>query len=82
MSQVIKKKYRRAGYDVPHIIYWNVRATTPKGGFPTKQDEEGVGMVSGFSPALLKEIMNGEIVSPIELLRRILSSERYSVLEL
>ncbi len=39
------------------IVYWNVRNT---GGHPVEQDTEGTVLLSGFSPNMLKMVMNGE----------------------
>lgn len=38
--------------DPPQIIFWNVRANVV--GYPAAADTEGVMMLSGFSPALMK----------------------------
>lgn len=80
--QTIKNKYAAAGYPMPQMIFWNVRATANKD-FPVQENEQGVALVSGFSPSLLKDIMeSGEFTTPEELLQRILANPRYSVLAL
>ena len=43
----------------PNIIFWNVRADTV--GFPAAADDKGVMLLSGFSPALMKFILSGEM---------------------
>lgn len=43
----------------PQIIFWNVRADTI--GFPASANEEGVTLLSGYSPSLLKFIFSGEL---------------------
>ena len=43
----------------PNIIFWNVRAETV--GFPAAADDKGVMLLSGFSPALMKFILSGEM---------------------
>ena len=45
--------------DPPQIIFWNVRADTV--GYPAAADDKGVMMLSGFSPALLKFVLSGEM---------------------
>ena len=47
-------------YKPPHIIFWNLRASI---GFPAAADMPRVQLLSGFSPSLLKLLLNGE---PIE----------------
>jgi len=96
--QVIKDKYKAAGYEMPQMIYWNVRSNTP--GFPTDQDEIGVSLVSGFSPSILKlflekaeiseEDQKGIVIAkketkapnPMDLLKKVIDDERYSCLSL
>ena len=45
--------------DPPQIIFWNVRADTV--GYPAAADDKVVMMLSGFSPALLKFVLSGEM---------------------
>jgi len=45
--------------DPPQIIFWNVRADTV--GYPAAADDKGVMLLSGFSPALLKFVLSGEM---------------------
>ena len=42
----------------PHIIYWNLRGNT--GGFPAQADTENVTMLSGYSPSLMKLLLDGD----------------------
>lgn len=78
--RAIKAKYDAAGYPVPAIIYWNLRANTMD--FPSTAETPGVALVSGFSPSLLTAFMKvrGEDFSPLLILLEILGAERYSVL--
>ena len=62
----IKRMFRDLGLelhgrplDPPQIIFWNVRADTV--GYPAAADDRGVMMLSGFSPALLKFVLSGEM---------------------
>ena len=43
----------------PKIIFWNVRADTY--GYPAAADQKGVMLLSGYSPALMKFILSGEM---------------------
>lgn len=45
------------------IVYWNLRNT---GGHPVNKDEEGAVMLSGFSPSLLKLVMQGKFFEEVE----------------
>jgi len=48
----------------PQIIFWNVRENTV--GYPAGADEEGVTLLSGYSPSLLKFIFSGELEEEVE----------------
>lgn len=74
--EVIKAKYRKFGYTMPKIVFWNVAGSTAD--FPVTKDEFGVAMVAGFSPSILKYITAGTITSPYELMRDVIDSERYA----
>ncbi len=78
--QSIKKMYQDSGYQVPKIIFWNVRGNFDT--FPVSRDDIGVCAISGFSPAVLKPILEGDIPSPLAIMKRALDAERYSCLEL
>ena len=44
-------------YPAPKIIFWNLRSGTQ--GFPAQAEDENVQMLSGFSPSLLKFVLEG-----------------------
>ncbi|KAF9525012.1 hypothetical protein CPB83DRAFT_860409 [Crepidotus variabilis] len=50
----IEKAYKEAGYEAPQIVYWDLSTS----GNPTREVQdsgrEGVAMMNGFSPAMLK----------------------------
>ncbi|EKM53550.1 uncharacterized protein PHACADRAFT_163867 [Phanerochaete carnosa HHB-10118-sp] len=52
---VIERKFREAGYELPEIVYWNLatRETT----HPVTHERKGVALMNGFSPAMLKVFM-------------------------
>ncbi|KAG8708398.1 hypothetical protein FRC09_001273 [Ceratobasidium sp. 395] len=62
----IVKAYKRAGYEVPEIIYWNLQGGTTK---PVLQDTRGTALLTGFSANMMKLFMQGEIVGeePVEI---------------
>jgi len=47
-----------APYSAPRIIFWNLRGDTV--GFPATATDENVQMLSGFSPSLLKHVLDGK----------------------
>ena len=68
------RKWEAAGYDVPKVVYWNV---VPYKGSPAKASDKNVGLVSGFSPSILKSVFSGEDFSPIAIMLEAL--KKYSV---
>ena len=74
LFNVIKKRYEKAGYKMPRIIFWNVASRT--GTIPIKENDLGVTLVSGYSVSIFKMIMDGE-TDPFQNLVNTLMSERY-----
>jgi hypothetical protein len=74
---MIKRKYAKAGYEMPHLIYWNLRSSN---GVPVKFDEQGTCLVSGFSPSIMQSLLGGAM-TPMNMMLKVLDSERYAVIE-
>lgn len=90
--QIMRKKFEDAGYKMPSLIYWNVRASKC-GMFHETFDGENIAMVSGYSPSLFKSIIEGttyeevvnedgtktvrEKVDPMTIMLKTLNNERY-----
>lgn len=70
----IARKYRRAGYRLPRLVFWNVSSRT--GTIPVKENALGVALVSGFSPNVAKMVMSGKL-DPMEALLETLNAPRY-----
>ena len=64
------RKWEQAGYEVPKVVYWDV---VPHSGSPANKNSENCGLVSGFSPAILKSVLNGKDFSPIGIMLEALS---------
>jgi hypothetical protein len=78
-------------WPLPKIIFWNLRGDTR--GYPVDANQKNVQMLSGFSPSLLKLLLNGEPlvtevvaengtvvqqqITPAETLRKALDDPRY-----
>ncbi len=72
--KMIRSQYESAGYKVPNVVFWNLRTSN---GVPAKFDSNGVALVSGFSPSILKSVLSGEM-NPEKQMMAVLMSERYS----
>ncbi|KAF5374611.1 hypothetical protein D9615_008956 [Tricholomella constricta] len=51
---VIERAYKEAGYEMPQIVYWDLAQF---GTVEVQGDREGVALLNGLSPALLKVFM-------------------------
>ncbi|MDO5859608.1 MAG: DUF2828 family protein [Methanobrevibacter sp.] len=71
----IRERYKKAGYDLPKLIFWNVNSRTKT--IPLIENELGVTLVSGFSQNVLKMVMSNKY-NPYEVLIKTLDSERYT----
>ena len=78
--EAIKAKYAAAGYEMPGIIFWNVNGDA--GNVPATMRDQNVGLVSGYSPSILKSVLQAKVLSPIELMLNTVNVERYSVISL
>ena len=56
----MQAKFEAAGYKLPQVVFWNLRASDIRRqkSTPVKLNEEGVALVSGFSGHLLKLFMD------------------------
>lgn len=76
---VIRAKYFESGYKMPEIVFWNVNGRL--GNVPASAKDSGIGLVSGFSPSILKSVLQGEIYSPEQLMLDTVDTARYSCIE-
>lgn len=74
-TETMKRRYESAGYRLPHVIYWNVNAMNPT--FHAAKSENGVSLVSGYSPNIMKQVMDNIGKTPMDLMNEILTSDRY-----
>lgn len=74
--QEIKRKYAEAGYEMPELVFWNVDSRNNQS--PITVNDEGVVLVSGCSPSILKNLMSGKKFSPYTLMLDVIMAERYN----
>ena len=74
----IKELYDEAGYKMPQVVFWNVNAKNAT--FHATADTAGVSFVSGYSPAVFKNVMDNIGKTPMELMLEIINSDRYSAI--
>lgn len=74
----VNGEYRRYGYKMPHLIFWNVCSRTNT--VPLRENEAGVALVSGFNPSVYNMVLS-ERLDPYECLLEQINSERYDAVE-
>ena len=74
--QMIRRKYEKAGYTVPQIVFWNLNAYD---NVPVKQNENGVALVSGFSPTIVKAVLAADLkdFTPLSIMKKTILVDRY-----
>jgi len=76
--EMIKRKYEIYGYIMPNIVFWNLNSYE---NVPVKFNQEGVALVSGFSPAILKSVLSSTLDSftPESVMLEAVMIERYTL---
>lgn len=73
LLEEIAKKWKAHGYEMPHLVFWNVDAR--QNNIPM-MDNGRVSYVSGFSPSIFQTLMSGK--TGMDLCLEKLNSERYA----
>lgn len=71
----MREKYKSAGYAMPNIVFWNVNSH--QNNVPAKADDKGVLLVSGASPSVLKTLLSGRLVTPVDQMLETLNQAMY-----
>ena len=68
-------KFRKAGYVIPNIIFWNVNSRQDV--FHADHNRKGVQLASGQSVTVFKQILQNLGYNPVEAMENTINSERY-----
>ena len=68
---IIQRKFKDASYSLPKIVFWNLRATN--NGFPSQENRDGVVLISGFSPDIMKTVLKCEDINPEKLMLEVIA---------
>ena len=71
----IDREFKEHGYKMPRLVFWNCNSRTNV--IPVRENELGIGLVSGFSVNICKMVLSGKL-DPYECLKEQLDSERYA----
>ena len=61
----IKDKFNKSGYEMPKLVFWNLNSYS---GNQSTMNEDGVCMVSGFSPSIMKAILSCDDFNPMNVM--------------
>lgn len=73
--EAIRVKYEQAGYSLPDLIFWNVRAAD---NVPMKIHDSGTCLLSGSSPSILKTIFGAKSITPLTMMQDAVYANRYN----
>jgi hypothetical protein len=77
ISKEVELMYEKAGYSIPSIVYWDLNSHS---NVPVKYDKKGVALVSGFSPALMKTILESiNDLTPESVVLKAIMNPKYEV---
>ncbi|GLE03441.1 hypothetical protein PINS_up012343 [Pythium insidiosum] len=74
------RSFEDAGYDVPHVVFWNVNGSTSD--CPVYKGQARVSLVSGFSTAILKSVLRGVDITPLQTMLNVVLDQRYDAITL
>lgn len=72
----MRKKYKKYGYDIPNVVFWNCHSTSDV--FHADKKRRGVQFCSGQSAATFKHLMESIGSTPMEMMLKVLNSPRYA----
>ena len=58
-------KWEKSGYERPALIFWNL---APYNNQPATKHDKNVALVSGFSPSILKSVLCGKDINPLDVM--------------
>lgn len=74
---MIRERYEAAGYQMPELVFWNLASRGQKN-YPAQEGDDGVAMVSGFSPSLLKSVLAARRFEPVDTMMEVVGVDRYA----
>ena len=72
----MKKKFKRNGYTIPNVVFWNVDSR--HNAFHADKKREGVQLLSGSAVTIFEHLDEGIGMTPVEMMRKIIEGERYA----
>ena len=70
--ELMKAEFEKHGYKFPKLVYWNVRASSTQAQ-PVGDITENTALISGFNPAVIQPVLNGESFNPMKIMYEAIS---------
>lgn len=75
--QNARAQFISAGYTPPTIVFWNVNSRDNN--VPATVNEQGALLISGYSPSIVKSVLQGRTVSQMEVVLDAVKSPKYDI---
>lgn len=76
---MIRRKYEEEGYTLPNIVFWNLCSRHDN--MPVTKDDNGTALISGFSPSILKTVLSGNAMNPVQIMLDTINQPRYEAIK-
>lgn len=76
--EMINRKFNECGYQTPQLVFWNLNASSGQQS-PVGYNQQGVAMVSGFSPSIMTQLLSGGNMTPEKIMLDTIMNPRYDV---
>lgn len=73
----VKSMFAESGYEIPKLVFWNVNSRSNN--IQSRKDENGVAMISGFSPSVLQAVLSGNDINPEDTMIATVMVARYDI---
>lgn len=74
-GKMTRELFEAAGYKMPNIVWWNIQSRNNI--VPVRSNEQGMALVSGFSPTIVENLLAGEI-TPWKIMINTIMKSRYN----
>lgn len=76
--EMTRRKFEAANYEMPLIVFWNINAYD---NVPVSENDKGVALVSGFSPAIMKAVLSADMsnFTPEAIMNAAIMIPRYDI---
>ncbi len=76
--EMINRKYKQVRYSMPKIVFWNINSYS---NVPVRFDMQGTALVSGFSPSIMKAVLNADFedFTPEAIMFNTIMDKRYDL---